>query len=413
MVKKTLLYGIYTPITRIGLLVASASLILAGCGPGSPIQTADQAAFYKKVDNLVKENRKLKDRISSLEKNSANKKELAGLEKRLTKRLDDRLRGVNIEALRKDTEEAKKRLASLDRELKTLRADTNATIEGLRQDLAKLQGGVEEADFKADQLRDELKGDISMLNDSLSSLEQRLKGLEERTAELKSGVDSLKVSIDTLEQEGPRVNESIDMVRQDVASLAKGLEELDSRISSVDEKTIELDDRAVVLNDKILSLEEQIRSLEKRIAKAATGKTTTGEETAAGEPDPGVLYMEGFRLITKDHKYKKGIETLERFISLFPKHDLADNARYWIGEGYYGMGDYERAVLEFDKVIKDYPKGDKVAAAMLKQGYSFEKLDALKEAKVLFERVIEKFPGTNEAVKAEKRLDALLKKLSP
>jgi len=35
------------------------------------------------------------------------------------------------------------------------------------------------------------------------------------------------------------------------------------------------------------------------------------------------------------------------FIKRFPKHDLADNAQYWIGEGYYAQKKYEPALTAY------------------------------------------------------------------
>ena len=378
-------------------LLIIAPFALAGCGPEFPIRTEKQDRFYRRVDNLVVENKKLKDRVASLEKRSVSKDELARVEKRLEKTIEDELRAVGIDALRKEIEEAGETLSRLDKELKALRAETNATLDSFRQDLGRLQGGIEESDYRRDQLRDELTGELSMLKESLAAIVERLATLEKVSGEAKKEIEDTRASVEALRQERPAVAESLDAVSGDLASLGKNLDELRARIESLDEKTAAID-------DKTRSMEEEIRSLDRRL-KAAQAVQPEREEVRG--PDPGVLYMEGFRLITKDHEYGKGIERLERFISLFPDHDLADNAQYWIGEGYYGMGDYERAILEFDRVIKDYPEGDKVAAAMLKQGFSFEKLGAVKEAKVLLERVIERFPGTGEAQKARKRLEML------
>ena len=97
----------------------------------------------------------------------------------------------------------------------------------------------------------------------------------------------------------------------------------------------------------------------------------------------------------------------KKFINLFPNHDLADNAQYWIGEAYYAEKEYERAVIELNEVIKKYPKGDKVAASMVKQGMAFYELGNKKEAKLLLERVKTKYPNTEEASIAKKKLEEM------
>jgi tol-pal system protein YbgF len=114
--------------------------------------------------------------------------------------------------------------------------------------------------------------------------------------------------------------------------------------------------------------------------------------------------MEGYH-DTMDKNFTSATETFKRFLAQFPDHELADNAQYWLGEIYYARGDWERAILEFDKVVKKYPSGEKVADSLLKQGYSFEKLGDMKTAKILLKRVVEEFPQSDTAKKAKERLE--------
>src|SRR2546422_7060560 len=43
--------------------------------------------------------------------------------------------------------------------------------------------------------------------------------------------------------------------------------------------------------------------------------------------------------------------TLFRSLARYPKHPLAGNAQYWIGEAYYVQHDYPQALVEFQKVL--------------------------------------------------------------
>ena len=40
------------------------------------------------------------------------------------------------------------------------------------------------------------------------------------------------------------------------------------------------------------------------------------------------------------------------FIAKYPKHPLAANAQYWIGEAYWAQRDYRQALVEFEKVFE-------------------------------------------------------------
>jgi tol-pal system protein YbgF len=97
------------------------------------------------------------------------------------------------------------------------------------------------------------------------------------------------------------------------------------------------------------------------------------------------------------------------FLDRYPKSDYADNAQFWIGETFYNQKNFEKAILEYEKVIQNYPQGDKLVSALLKQAISFQAIGRLKEAKILLRQVIEKAPGSDQALTAKKKLETIAK----
>ncbi|MEW6378849.1 MAG: tol-pal system protein YbgF [bacterium] len=95
------------------------------------------------------------------------------------------------------------------------------------------------------------------------------------------------------------------------------------------------------------------------------------------------------------------------FLDHFPKSKLADNAQFWIAESFFNQKNYEKAILEYEKVIQNYPKGDKLTAALLKQALSFHAIGRIKEAKILLKQVIKKAPDSEQARIAEKKLKSI------
>ncbi len=61
--------------------------------------------------------------------------------------------------------------------------------------------------------------------------------------------------------------------------------------------------------------------------------------------------------------WKKPGGNSKTFFKQYPNTDFSDNAQFWIGETYYAKKDYEKAILEYEKVMAKYPEGDKVPAA--------------------------------------------------
>lgn len=92
------------------------------------------------------------------------------------------------------------------------------------------------------------------------------------------------------------------------------------------------------------------------------------------------------------------------FIASYPNSDLAPNARYWLGESYYGVKDFKRAIDAYDKVELDYPRSEKVPAAILKKGYAYLALKDKKRASSAFKQVVTLYPRSPEAGKASDKL---------
>jgi tol-pal system protein YbgF len=103
-------------------------------------------------------------------------------------------------------------------------------------------------------------------------------------------------------------------------------------------------------------------------------------------------------------KYDAARQYFEQFLEKYPKSNIADNARFWIGEAYFSEGWYQKAILEYQDVIEKYPKGNKVPAAYLKQGLSFFKLGENANAKLVLNELIKRFPESSEADAARQQV---------
>ncbi len=299
-------YKIYLKHLAIALLFIP---LLTGCGSGFPIITVEQENRELDVASLKKESIEYKERISKLEQ------ELSGGD------------GVGLEGL--------------DFEIRKTRAELDADINGLREEMASLKGELEAARHTAELLREAI-GDIEIK-------------VEEEVAS---------------REKSPQPGQQLTT-------------EMEAQLSSI---TARLDD-----------LDKRLLPLEKGALSAKVKASTIPREK------PETLYNSSL-LLLKDKAFEKSLASFTRFIELFPDHGLTDNAQYWIGEIFYAQGDWERAVLEFDTVIKKYPKGDKVPASLLKEGLAFHRIGAIKEARLLLERVTADYPKSSEAKLAGEKL---------
>lgn len=157
------------------------------------------------------------------------------------------------------------------------------------------------------------------------------------------------------------------------------------------------DRRIIALEERILKQQVLIDTLTKKMTEI----TAVKKEEAPSTPD--ALYQKGLDLL-KAGENAAAREQFSKFLEQNPKHELAANANYWLGETYYSEKNYESAILSYQDVIKNYPGKEKVVAAMLKQAMAFNAIKDAKSAKFVLKKLIEGFPKSEEAKKAKELL---------
>jgi len=289
----------------------------------------------------------------------------------------------------KKTQDLETRLTALEgrgadkagmEELKLRLAETTKAVEDMGREFSFIRGSIEESGNARAQSSSEI-----------SSLEENARGLNERLRVLEAASTKNIADLSTLKESIKAADTQITALETEVSALKDTL----SRPAEMNAAAPENGGAEVTA-----ATAEKV--------KEPTAKTSETSETPLKKGDPEALYFKGFKL-TKDKELDKAAGVFKHFLSLYPRNKLADHARYWLGEIYYSKGNWERAILEFDRVIKEYPGGDKVPAAILKEGFSFDRLGSKKEARLLLERLIQKYPQSKEAKMAQKRLKELKK----
>lgn len=102
--------------------------------------------------------------------------------------------------------------------------------------------------------------------------------------------------------------------------------------------------------------------------------------------------------------YQGAIRGFDGFLKTYPKHQLASNAQYWIGESYFQLRDYRAAIEAQRRLLGTYPDSVKVPDALLIIGTAESNLGDNTAAKKTFEDLIAKYPATESAEKAKGRL---------
>lgn len=168
-----------------------------------------------------------------------------------------------------------------------------------------------------------------------------------------------------------------------------------------------------VVEEDVLPEERSIASSDKsKIAKSAPVKETSKEKespkptTVSAEKNPVQDdYTKALDLFSKK-KFSEAATLLSAYSNTTKNATQQANAVYWMGESYYGMGKYDEAIKNFEKVIslKSATKSDD-ALAMIGESHVKRGINA--EAKKAYEKLIAEYPKSEFVPRAKKMLQKL------
>ena len=226
---------------------------------------------------------------------------------------------------------------------------------------------------------------------------------------------------------------SLNRVRQEIGALGKDVDELrhaqEQAARELASFLTELkvsEARLAELAPEVAASAEAIRKLSARLdqAEAAFARTRASADNAARDsprisapagaparqraraPDPPPrpdapeqAYAAALEVF-QAREYGQAVLDFIDFVTRYPKHRLASNAQYWIGEAYYVQRDYRQAAFELQKVIDADARGAKVPDALLKIGLCYVSLHQPNRAQELWQHVVQTYPDSEAARKA-------------
>lgn len=141
------------------------------------------------------------------------------------------------------------------------------------------------------------------------------------------------------------------------------------------------------------------------VPQSPARKKPTVEKRAGAslKPTPEQQYKRAHSAYMQQ-RYDESMALFKEFFEQHPKHDLADNAQYWIGEIYYDIEDYPNAILAFKEVVTKYGDQNKAPDALLKIGYAYIALDDPNNARIFLKRVIKNYPFSTAEPMARMKL---------
>lgn len=114
-------------------------------------------------------------------------------------------------------------------------------------------------------------------------------------------------------------------------------------------------------------------------------------QQAAAELTPQALYQQSRQMLMRS-EFAKAESNFKTFLETHKTHDLAGNARYWLGETYYVQGNYAQAAATFLEGYQKDTRGAKAPDSLLKLGMSLSRMEKTREACASFAKLRSAFP---------------------
>ena len=174
---------------------------------------------------------------------------------------------------------------------------------------------------------------------------------------------------------------------------------------------MDLRSSVIILQSEIIELKENLKlagqlnqALQKRIEERSsrlstlenyTNRYSTTQSTESAPAELSSEYIEDLYKTALtyyfDSNYEESITRFKQLINIDDSHDLSDNSQYWIGEAYFGLGNYQRALSAFE-IVLTYPQSNKSDYAQFKIGLCLLKLKKEPQAYAAFQSFIDSYP---------------------
>jgi len=134
--------------------------------------------------------------------------------------------------------------------------------------------------------------------------------------------------------------------------------------------------------------------------------TDLGFSTGGGSPD--TAYESAYGALLQQN-YAEAQAGFEAFLTDHPRHRLAGNAQYWLGEVYFVQGRYKDAAAAFLRGYQTYGSSSKAPDSLLKLAMSLDRLGERDAACSSFAELSSRFPDApgyvrNRAEAEQRRL---------
>lgn len=296
-------------------------------------------------------------------------------------------------------------------------ASSSSRLDQMENDIAQMRALLDEKAQQEGLLREQNKEGVvglqAVIERTQADTDSRIKALEDRVGQLEANLDRMGEA---------RIKDAEERARE----AARRAEDARKRTSAAggggDEQVNVRPERRKVKMDPAKQA-ESVTPAAPEVAAAPAAPAASAPaaapsvppieapaEPAAAVPAASAVGSDQFSkamVLFKAQQYVDAYKAFEQVLAQNPRGDEAAETLFYMGEALFARGEYDLAILDYQKVISNHASHPRTPTALLKQGMSFEKLTDHETAKIIYKKLIADYPESAEASTAEQQLASL------
>ncbi len=221
--------------------------------------------------------------------------------------------------------------------------------------------------------------------------------------QLQADLSAVRTEIATLRQLHDQTSHESARALGELKALETRLRDLNASVGEATAELARLKGQLAATEDALRKVQTELTARPTQVVAPPPPAPERPREVVTRPAAPEAAYNQA---LSTFHAREHGQAVLEflDFIGKYPRHPLAANAQYWIGEAYYVQRDYRQGLVEFQKVLEYPASNGKAADALLKIGLCYASLREPAQARQRWQQVVKEYPGSAAATNARKLL---------
>lgn len=244
-----------------------------------------------------------------------------------------------------------------------------------------------------------LKGDVRRVERELQAYrEEAARADSARAVTLARLLDELE----GLQGQSSRILDSLTSQRQAMLAMQGSFR---GELTEVQRQLVTIQELTGQSQSVISQLRTEIASRERSPVTTRTADQGGGQTgaPAGDEPGPEEMFTMGQQFLTRGAP-QSARAAFRRVLELYPEHERAPDALYWIGESFRN-DEPDSAAAAFQAVVDRFPGSTRAPLALYKMGLDAERRGDMAAARLFFQRVVAGYPRSDEADLARSKLN--------